>query len=345
MSKKELIDIPTPNRDVVASFIYSWARQKEMSILEQRLVLRIIEFASNKLRGVKLKDNLHQLDLGLLNVTIKMPATDVLFNTKLRHKDIEKTLYALRSRTFEYKDNSRYTVCGFINNATYVYGTGIITVEVDNKIWRVLTDFSEGFRRFELNKALALPTSYSLQFYMVLSGQERPFQLMIPDLKNWLGIPLDKYQKDGKDRVDHLEDRILRPVKKLLDDNCPYTFTYEKIRANPRNGKSPVVGFRFFPIYQDKFRDQELEKTRLQAMIGVSSLAPKAVEYMKYNMGFPLKSIQPHKDLIHKAAKLLPDFIGTLSDIQARRRKEDGSYMGIGWVIQAIKGEVANAEK
>lgn len=54
MSKRELIDIQTPNKDVVASFIYSWARQKDMSILEQRVVLRIIERASIKLKGIKL---------------------------------------------------------------------------------------------------------------------------------------------------------------------------------------------------------------------------------------------------------------------------------------------------
>lgn len=345
MSKRELIDIQTQNRDVVASFIYSWARQKEMSILEQRVVLRIIERASYELKGVKLRDNLYQLDLGLKNVTITMPATDVLFNTKMKHKDIEKALYALRSRTFEYKDESRYTVCGFINNATYVYGTGMITVEVDNKIWRVLTDFSEGFRRFELNKALALPTSYSLQFYMVVSGQAKPFQLMIDEMKSWLGIAPEKYKKNGKDRVDHIEDRILRPVKKLLDENCPYTFTYEKIRANPHNAKSVAVGFKFYPVYQDRFRDQELEKTRLTALTTVGFMVPKAIDYMRMRMGFTMKSIQPHKELINKAAKLLPDFLGTLADIQGRRRKADGTTMGIGWVIQAIKGEVAEAKK
>jgi hypothetical protein len=180
---------------------------------------------------------------------------------------------------------------------------------------------------------------------MVLSGQERPFQLMIDDLKSWLGIAPDKYKKGGKDRVDHIEDRILRPVKKLLDENCPYTFTYEKIRANPNNGKSVAVGFKFYPVYQDKYRDQELEKTRLTALTSVGFMAPKAVEYMKQRMGIPLKSIQPHKSLINKAAQLLPDFIGTLADTQGRRRKEDGSYMGIGWVIQAIRGEVEEAEK
>ena len=137
----------------------------------------------------------------------------------------------------------------------------------------------------------------------------------------------------------------MRPVKKLLDENCPYTFTYDKIRANPHNGKSVAVGFKFYPVYQDKYRDQELEQTRLTALTSVGFMAPRAIDYMRQRMGFPMKSIQPNKDLINNAAKLLPDFIGTLADIQGRRRKEDGSYMGIGWVIQAIKGEVEKAEK
>ena len=213
MSRRELAQVPTQNKDIVTSFVYTWARQKEMSILEQRVVLRIMEHASNQLKGIKLKDNLRKVDLGLFNVTITMPASDVLFNTKMKHGDIEKALYALRSRSFEYKDNNRYSVCGFINNATYVYRSGIITVEVDNRIWDVLSDFTRGFKRFELNKALALPTSSALQFYMIMSGQEKPLRLSIEELKSWLGIAPDKYKKDGKDRIDHLEERVLRPVK------------------------------------------------------------------------------------------------------------------------------------
>ena len=342
---RPLIEIDTPNKDIVISFVYAWARQKEMSILEQRVVLRIMEFASNHLKGFKLKDNLRQLDLGLFNVKIRMPASDVMFNTKMKHKDIEKALYALRSRTFEYKDQERYTVCGFINNATYVYRSGMITIEVDNRIWLVLTDLTKGFRRFELNKALALPTAYSLQFYMVMSGQEKPLYKTIPELKDWLGISPDKYKKDGKDRVDHIEERILRPVKKILDSSCPYTFDYKKVRANPRNSKSSVVGFEFFPVYQQKFRDPELEKTRLLGLTSTGFIAPQAVQYMQQQMSIPYKSISPHKELIDKAAHILPDFLGTLADIQGRRRKKDGSYMGIGWVIEAIKGEVRNAEE
>lgn len=345
MSRKELTTIHTQNKDIVTSFVYTWARQKEMSILEQRVVLRIMEYASNHLKGIKLKDHLHKIDLGLFNVTITMPASDVLFNTKMKHHDIEKALYALRSRSFEYRDDNRYTVCGFINNATYVYRSGMITVEVDNRIWDVLSDFTLGFKRFELNKALALPTSSALQFYMIMSGQERPLRLSIAELKNWLGIPADKYTKDGKDRIDHLEERVLRPVKRMLDDTCPYTFTYEKIRQNPNNCKSPVVGFELIPVYQEKFRDQELERVHLTAKVSLGFISPQVTNYMKHQMGFSKDNLNPHKELLIRAIKILPDIMKTLEDIQGRRRTKTGETKGIGWVIQAIRGEVSKAEK
>jgi hypothetical protein len=345
MSRKELTTIHTQNKDIVTSFVYTWARQKEMSILEQRVVLRIMEYASNHLKGIKLKDHLHKIDLGLFNVTITMPASDVLFNTKMKHHDIEKALYALRSRSFEYRDDNRYTVCGFINNATYVYRSGMITVEVDNRIWDVLSDFTLGFKRFELNKALALPTSSALQFYMIMSGQERPLRLSIAELKNWLGIPADKYTKDGKDRIDHLEERVLRPVKRMLDDTCPYTFTYEKLRQNPSNCKSPVVGFELIPVYQEKFRDQELERVHLTAKVSLGFISPQVTNYMKHQMGFSKDNLNPHKELLIRAIKILPDIMKTLEDIQGRRRTKTGETKGIGWVIQAIRGEVSKAEK
>ena len=345
MSRKELTTIHTQNKDIVTSFVYTWARQKEMSILEQRVVLRIMEYASNHLKGIKLKDHLHKIDLGLFNVTITMPASDVLFNTKMKHHDIEKALYALRSRSFEYRDDNRYTVCGFINNATYVFRSGMITVEVDNRIWDVLSDFTLGFKRFELNKALALPTSSALQFYMIMSGQERPLRLSIAELKNWLGIPADKYTKDGKDRIDHLEERVLRPVKRMLDDTCPYTFTYEKIRQNPSNCKSPVVGFELIPVYQEKFRDQELERVHLTAKVSLGFISPQVTNYMKHQMGFSKDNLNPHKELLIRAVKILPDIMKTLEDIQGRRRTKTGETKGIGWVIQAIRGEVSKAEK
>jgi hypothetical protein len=88
-----------------------------------------------------------------------------------------------------------------------------------------------------------------------------------------------------------------------------------------------------------------LERVHLTAKVSIGFISPQVTNYMKQQMGFDKKSLSPHKDLLIQAVKLLPDVMGTLADIQGRRRKPNGTEMGIGWVIQAIKGEVKKAEK
>lgn len=54
---KKMPIIKTPNMDVGVSWAYTWARQQEMSIHEQRIILRIMEQCQKEvLQGVKLKD-------------------------------------------------------------------------------------------------------------------------------------------------------------------------------------------------------------------------------------------------------------------------------------------------
>ena len=48
--------------------------------------------------------------------------------------------------------------------------------------------------------------------------------LSLENLKDRLGIPADKYKdKNGKDRIDHFEERVLKPAKAARDESCPYT--------------------------------------------------------------------------------------------------------------------------
>ena len=66
------LPINTQNKDVVVSWIYTWARQQEMSIHEQRIILRILEFCQDELKGLKIKDNLCKLEHNKYDVTIEM---------------------------------------------------------------------------------------------------------------------------------------------------------------------------------------------------------------------------------------------------------------------------------
>ena len=105
----------TKNKDIVVSWIYTWSKQQEMSINEQRVLLRILEFCQTELKGIKIKDNMYQLQHGLWTVDLEMPISHAFFSD-YKPVDVENTLRKLRERTFEYKDpmTEDWWACGFI---------------------------------------------------------------------------------------------------------------------------------------------------------------------------------------------------------------------------------------
>lgn len=73
----------TKNKDVVVSWVYTWSKQQDMSIHEQRIILRILEACQAELKGVKLKDyagTKRKFEHGLWDVDAQMHVSDVIFS-------------------------------------------------------------------------------------------------------------------------------------------------------------------------------------------------------------------------------------------------------------------------
>ena len=309
----------TKNKDVVVSWVYTWSKQQDMSIHEQRIVLRILEACQAELKGVKLKDyagTKRKFEHGLWDVDAQMHVSDVIFSGR-DYNEIIAALDSLAGRFFTYEDDEEWWKCGFISNPKYKKHTGIITFRVSNDLWDVFTKFAKGYREFELNKALALPTGYSLRFYMLMSGQVYPLDISLDNLKDRLGIPADKYKdKNGKDRIDNFEERVLKPAKAALDESCPYTFNYVKVRENPNNKRSKVTGFRFYPVYQPQFRDEELEGKELQR---VSEMKNVILEHLYHK---PLIDPAELLNTLHEYRDMIAPFVCDVSAFLDKALKE-----------------------
>ena len=324
------------------SWVYTWSKQQDMSIHEQRIVLRILEACQAELKGVKLKDyagTKRKFEHGLWDVDAQMHVSDVIFSGRDYNEIIAaldffgRTFFLLTKMTRNGGSADLYLTQNIKKR------TGIITFRVSNDLWDVFTKFAKGYREFELNKALALPTGYSLRFYMLMSGQVYPLDISLENLKDRLGIPADKYKdKNGKDRIDHFEERVLKPAKAALDESCPYTFNYVKVRENPNNKRSKVTGFRFYPVYQPQFRDEELEGKELQAKVTARyQIDSHVYEYLRYSCGFTSEEINRNKETFITAQEKITDLIGELALLNGKSREKNNPK---GWIINALKGKI-----
>lgn len=343
MARKTAPIILTDNRDITISWLLVWARHKaSLSIHQMRLIIRILEFCQAELKGLKIKGNLRKIEHQNDDVLIKIPVSDVFFSD-FSLKTIRADLKDLRERTIEFFDYKEkiWSAYGIIEKPRVFERTGMMEFKVDLQFWNILLDLSHGIRKCELDKALSLPTVASIWFYIFISEKKEPIDITVEHLKERLGISENEYKdKKGNDRIDNIEARILKPAKKVLDEFCPYTFKYEKIRVNPNNIHSPVKLLRFIPVNQPQFRDVNLEKKALLAKTSVSMINQQVYDYMIQVMGFELKELQPNKETLIEASRQIPDIMSKLSAIQGRRRKTNGDIMGIGWVINALKDEI-----
>lgn len=342
--------IATPNKDLVVAYEFlKWARQTNMSVHEMRIIIRLIERCNEEITGYIWKEYVGldkpKFEHNLFDVTVTMYAQDVFINSDLKHKEIVQVLDNLSNRSISHDSPEEWWKVSFCSNPVYKKGTGIIRFTVGNKLWDMFTAFARGVHEFELNKCLALPTPTAMMFYLMVSKQAKPLVYSIDLLKNMLGINPDAYKdKDGNDRIDNFEKAVLKPVQEALDNSCPYTFDWDKIRVHPKNPRSKVTGFKIIPIYQPKFRDEQLAKIEALNKLQLKFWQPAVFNCLLNDFGIPKESLQmpKNRETIADAIKYIPNIVDWLHNDLLPRATDD---KGIGWIIEAIKSETDECRK
>ena len=342
--------IATPNKDLVVAYEFlKWARQTNMSVHEMRIIIRLIERCNEEITGYIWKEyvgqNKPKFEHNLFDVTVTLYAQDVFINSDLKHKEVIQVLDNLSNRSISHDSPEEWWKVSFCSNPVYKKNTGIIRFNVGNKLWDMLTAFANGVHQFELNKCLALPTPTAMMFYLMITKQKKPLVYSLDLLKSMLGISPDAYKdKDGTDRIDNFEKAVLKPVQEALDNSCPYTFDWDKIRVNPRNPRSKVTGFKIIPIYQPKYRDEQLAKMEALSKLQMKFWQPAVMNCLLNDFGIPKESLQmpKNRETIADAIKTIPNFLDWLQKDLLVRATDN---KGIGWIINAIKTETDECRK
>lgn len=308
--------------EIVQSFIYSVSRV-QLSLYEQRILLKVIEHAQTVLKGKLVKNCLFRMEHNLDNVKIEIPVRYILTEGSKHYEDIKEAAIKLMGRRFEFWDSQAkaWYSSPLIYNVAYVQGSGLLSFYVSKMLYDVALDFTRGFCRYDLETALSLSSPYAVRLYAIVSSQSRPIVYRISELKKMFGVE-DKY-KQTRDFIL----KVIDPAKRILDREGCNSFTYSKIKEGNK-----VTALCIAPL-----KRRQLTADELAAKVSLKRLVNNEILIVMISyMGFTTKEISAHKVLLHQFCEL-PYAVDTIYNIERRFRSKKKNK---GYVIAAIRDEV-----
>lgn len=327
------------NKDLAESFVIATCRNS-FGIYAQRTLIRLIEASQSLLEGKRLGDCIkYQIDTDLFGYRrIRMPISAILAEgDKSNYTEAKTQLKKLVTLPMEYEDNKEWFVTTLLSKIKFDKVTGDAIIDVTQEVWQAMLNFSKGWRRFELDKALKLKSTYSIRLYQLLSGQESPISYNLESLKKMLGVE-KKY-----DRPINFINRVIIPAKEELDKVSPYTFDFKPILERKSNkGRAGITGITFFPLYQPKHRDKALAEKedlhRIDSKFPGVAVIPLSVEnYMVHSLGFTKKGLDNNKETILQGYQHIDDFETWLRKLATPSRRAKNQQ---GYILNAIKSEL-----
>lgn len=308
---------------LVQSFIYSISRVP-LSLYEQRLLLKVVEHAQIRLKGMLIKDHLERISHDFDNVQIVVPIRELLDEGNQHYSHVHDAAISLCKRNFGFYNSESRTWFNtpVIYNVEHRDKSGLIKFYVSRVLFDIILDFSKGYRQFDLKTALTIPSPYASRLYSLMCGQDTPLRFSIQQLKEMFGVT-EKY----KQTADFIK-KVIQPSKVALDKMGCTSFTYARCKEGTK-----VVGLLFFPV-----KRAVDEKPKLMAKVNVGWFLSKELRYYLITMAhFSTRELGAHKELLEEFAKL-PDAVSRIMQIYDRFLAGNKNK---GYIIAAMRSAVS----
>jgi plasmid replication initiation protein len=197
----------------------------------------------------------------MYQVSVKDMA-DIMGSEELKFNSYRKATERLNSRVFKTTlPNGNYFHGSFIASAEYKKGTGIVEIELSQKVRPFYVDLNERFTKIQLAAALSLNSAYAKRIYELLcmfkNMKDKTFRRSVVDLKTMLGIIDEKTGKDTYPDWTKFKTNVLDVAGKEINGPTDITFIYKPIHGDrPGRGRKPIEQVEFEVFYIAKVQSE-----------------------------------------------------------------------------------------
>ncbi len=192
----------------------------------------------------------------MYQVSVKEMA-QVTGQIELKFEAYKEATRKLMSRILEtVLPNGNLLQASFVASAEYKKGTGVIEIELSQKIRPFYVDLNQRFTKVQLVAALSLHSAYAKRIYELLcmykNMPNKTFKRDLVDLKTMLSIIDPKTAKDKYPVWSQFKRDVLEVAEREINHgHTDVHFTYQPIYGDrPGRGRKPVVEVQFEVFYQ-----------------------------------------------------------------------------------------------
>ena len=299
-----------------------------LTTYEARLLLMAINSGQVLLKNRTLSHEHGVLQHSFNMVELVVPIRDITTDKGQHYEHVIRAAQELTRKNFTWRDDlgankGHWVTFPWILRAEHIAKSGSVKLILDKRFYDALYNFTFGYCKFDLERALKFKTAAAARLYPLINTQRHAITYPIDAMKEWLGVA-DKYQR-GNDFVK----RIIEPAKKEMDASEGNTFTYT-LRRGLNNKITHIT-------ITTLWRATEAEKN---ASVGAMKewLGRDLMLLLLHHGGFTSMQVQRNKKVLERFADV-PDAVDRLCDIVTRARKRRPANLQ-GYIINAIKDEL-----
>lgn len=308
--------------NTVQSYVFS-AFRAPMSLLEMRIILKIVEACQPALKGVILNDVIgRKLSADGVNLNLSVRIQELIGADDHHYKACINALKTLAGKVIACQDEDKvYRVSSVIYNIEWQRGTGVISFSVAKWVVEKILDFSMGYTKYEMESAMALPSANAMRLYLMMASASRPITYSLDFLKAMLGVS-DKYSQS----TDFIK-RCLAPAATEMEKQKLNGFSITPLKEGKKITKvllSPV-------------KRQTISQAAQAAQLSLNMWGdPLLMRLLLSSCQFTSRELNANKAVIFKFGQIpyWQDSIAAIIERQRRYRKTKG------YIIAAMKSEV-----
>ncbi len=151
-------------------------------------------------------------------------------------KMIQRVIEIERYKEYEGQLRKTTLQVPLVASAEYIHGTGIIEIEISEKLRPLLFDLKRNFTQYSLSNALKLKSTYAKRIYEILNQwkDKKEKEYAIPDLKYILGLipsvgekSKDKEQREKFKQHGEFDRYVIKQAQKEINQFTDINFKYE----------------------------------------------------------------------------------------------------------------------